>query len=82
MTDVENGPLTEADRECRDVLCCLLFVAAICGMVYLGVYGFTKGDPAVIYRGVNQQGQECGKAGTVTENYPYLYFKNPTTSFQ
>lgn len=80
VSDLENGPLTEANRECRDLLCCLLFVAAIGGMVYLGIYGFTKGDPTVIYRGVDQNGIPCGVAANGTASYPYLYFTNPNSS--
>lgn len=76
VEDLANGPLTEANRECRDILCCLLFVAAIGAMIYLGIYGFEKGNPSVIFRGVDQNGTECGKIGGAAANYPYLYFTN------
>ncbi len=66
VADLENGPLTEANRECRDVLCCLLFVAAIAAMGYLAGYGYSKGDPSRIFRGVDQNGKECGKVGDAT----------------
>lgn len=80
VEDLANGPLTEANRECRDLLCCLLFVAAIGGMIYLGVYGYSKGNPSVIWRGVDQNGVACGNADVGTLNYPYLYFTNPISS--
>ena len=80
VKDLENGPLTEANRECRDTLCCLLFIAGICAMVYLGVYGFSKGNTYVMYRGVDSNGVECGKTGGVAELFPYLYFTNPLFS--
>jgi hypothetical protein len=77
LKDLENGPYTEANRECRDVLCCLLFLAGLCAMGYLAVYGYTKGDTYVIYRGIDQAGNVCGdRANAVTANFPYLYLTN------
>lgn len=76
LSDVENGPVTEANRECRDIFCCLLFLVAIGGMVYLTVFGYSYGDPAAIFRGVDNAGNICGKT-TGYEGYPYLYFTNP-----
>ena len=67
MSDVENGPLTEANRECRDVLCCLLFIAGIVVMIALSSIAYNEGDPDKIYRGVDQNGKECGN----TNDPPY-----------
>jgi hypothetical protein len=83
LKDIENGPLTEANRECRDTLCCLLFFAGLCGMVYLGVYGYTMGTPSKIFRGVDQAGNICGDTtNSVSVSYPYLYFTNPYSNIQ
>jgi hypothetical protein len=80
MSDVENGPLTEANRECRDLFCCLLFMACIGGMIYLTYFGYYNGNPYNAFRGVDATGVVCGIYGTATANYPYLYFSNPLSS--
>lgn len=78
VADLENGPLTEANRECRDVICCLLFLAAIVAMIYLGAYGYAQGNVSNIFRGVDQNGRVCGEGTQV--NFPYLYLTNPLNS--
>ena len=59
------------------MLCCLLFLFCIGGMVYFTYFGYYNGNPYNAFRGVDQTGAQCGIAGTVTGNYPYLYFYNP-----
>jgi solute carrier family 44 protein 1 (choline transporter-like protein)/choline transporter-like protein 2/4/5 len=81
MTDVENGPLTEANRECRDLFCCLLFLACIGGMVYLTIFGYMNGNPSSAFRGVDASANICGNSSFGTSNYPYLYFTNPIYDF-
>lgn len=76
MSDVENGPLTEANRECRDIFCCLLFLGCIGGMIYLTAYGYSNGNPSKAFRGVDSNGIICGSDGAAL-NYPYLYLTNP-----
>lgn len=47
-------------------------------MVYLGIYGFDKGSPSKIYRGVDSNGRVCGDTNdAITKDYPYLYLTNP-----
>ena len=78
MTDVENGPLTEANRECRDILCCLLFIGGMVVMVALSIYGYQNGDLNEPFRGVDQSGNICGdKANSATANLPYIYYFSP-----
>jgi len=77
VNDLENGPYTEANRECRDMLCCLLFIAGLSAMGYLAVYGYTKGNTYVIYRGIDQDGNVCGDlSNAATAAFPYLYLTN------
>lgn len=65
------------------MLCCLLFIAGVCAMVYLGVYGFDKGNPNLIFRGVDQNGHVCGDANNaITANFPYIYWQQPDTDLQ
>ena len=75
MSELENGPLE--NRECRDVFCCLLFIANIAAMVYCSYYAYYEGNPSMVFRGTDLSGNICGK-GT-TANYRYLYFTNPAS---
>lgn len=66
--------MSEANRECRDVICCIIFIANIIAMIALGIYGWAGGDLNKIYRGTS--GTEiCGEGNSVA--FPYLYFWNP-----
>lgn len=38
---LENGPVEK--RECRDILCCLLFCLAMAAAFYVLILGFTTG---------------------------------------
>ena len=61
--DVENGPLDEANRECRDVICCILFIANLCAMIYVTAHAYATGNPNKIYRGVSVNSVPCGSPG-------------------
>jgi hypothetical protein len=83
--NVENGPLDESNRECRDVFCCILFLLNIAGMIYVTIHGYIDGNPYYIYRGIGRENSgfvECGKSGTAAEKFPYVYFYNPFDSFE
>jgi choline transporter-like protein 2/4/5 len=41
--DMSNGPVT--NRECTDLICCLVFLAFLVGMVGVSGYGLVYGDP-------------------------------------
>lgn len=43
---MQNGPVM--DRNCTDVLCCLIFIAFLVAMGALGAYGFAKGNPLLL----------------------------------
>jgi len=76
VRELENGPM--AKRVCRDVLCCLLFIAFIIGMIGIGAYGYTKGKPSIIGRGYDSNGNMCGVTAGY-ESHKYLYFPIPFT---
>lgn len=44
-------------------------------MVYCSIYGYTKGNPDLIYRGTDINNNICGIGAT--EAFPYLYFTDP-----
>jgi len=46
-------------------------------MVYCTIHAYLNGDPTKIYRPVSDYQQVCGEKGSVTQDYPYLYFYNP-----
>lgn len=52
--ELANGPLGK--RTCRDILCCLLFIAFVGGMIGIGSYGYSKGQPTLIGRGYDAVG--------------------------
>ena len=71
--NIENGPMEQ--RECRDILCFILFLANVGAMVYCSIYAYTKGNPDLIYRGTDVDNNICGLGATA--NFPYLYFADP-----
>jgi hypothetical protein len=79
LSDIENGPITEANRECRDIFCTVLFFAVLVGMVYLSAYGYSNGSPTKVFRATDSNGNVCGDPNGVAANYPYAYFYNPTS---
>lgn len=41
--ELKNGPVDA--RECRDILCCLMFLAASIVLIALFIYGVATGSP-------------------------------------
>ena len=81
MSDVKDGPLPEADRECRDTLCCILFLVAIGMMVFLSISGYQHGNLDKPWRGVDENGRICGdENNAATKDYPYVYYYSPKAS--
>lgn len=39
--ELKNGPINK--RECRDILCCLMFIAACISCVYFFAFGLANG---------------------------------------
>jgi len=76
--ELANGPMEK--RSCTDPLCCLLFIAFLCGMIGVAAYGLSKGNPSLIGRGYDYDGKMCGiDAGY--EDYPYLYWAVPKAGY-
>lgn len=67
---LNNGPVE--DRSCRDVICCLIFVAFLGGMVIVAILGFVKGNPDLVLYPYDEDGNQCGMANNTLE-YKYLY---------
>lgn len=74
--DLRDGPVK--DRRCTDVICGFIFVVFVAAMIAIGVFGFVNGDPNLVLYPYDSSGNQCGRDGTVTADYPYLYWVNPT----
>lgn len=69
--EIEKGPLT--NRRCTDIICLLIFAAAVGVSGYIGVYSLENGDPLRIMAPMDADGHFCGKDPGY-EDYPYVYF--------
>ena len=76
----KNGPLSDENRKCRDLLCCLLFIIFLIACVVVAVLGFKNGDPSLILYPYDEDGNECGR--NETKDYKYLYFYNSIENFK
>ncbi len=70
--ELENGPIDK--RECRDVLCCLMFIAAIVVGIYVFIRGVQNGDPNKLIALYDYDGQGCGMGKAA--QYPLMYYPN------
>jgi hypothetical protein len=50
----------------------ILFLVAVAGAGYIGVYAVSNGNPETIMAPYDAQGNFCGKSPGY-ENYPYLW---------
>ncbi|XP_066580138.1 choline transporter-like protein 4 [Amia ocellicauda] len=53
-----NGPIK--NRSCTDILCCVLFMAAIAGYMVVGIMAWLYGDPRQVLYPRNSTGMFCG----------------------
>ena len=53
-----NGP-TE-NRSCTDILCCILFIAAIIAFITIFGIGMDNGKPSMIFAVWDSSGRPCG----------------------
>ena len=45
---LNNGPTSDQNRGCQDIICCLLFIAFIGGCAVVTGLGFNKGNPELL----------------------------------
>ncbi|XP_066453894.1 choline transporter-like protein 5 isoform X3 [Eleutherodactylus coqui] len=69
-----KGPI--GNRQCTDVLCCIIFVVVILGYIALGIVAWIHGDPRKIVYATDSYGQFCGQKGTANENKTVLMYFN------
>uniref|UniRef100_A0A8C9S6J1 Choline transporter-like protein n=1 Tax=Scleropages formosus TaxID=113540 RepID=A0A8C9S6J1_SCLFO len=53
-----NGPIH--NRSCTDIICCILFMAAIAGYMIVGILAWLYGDPRHVLYPRNSTGMFCG----------------------
>lgn len=70
--DFKNGPMGDNKRQCRDILCCIIFILFLCGCIAVCVLGVKYGDPNVILYPYDDDGYQCGR--NEYKDYKYLYF--------
>lgn len=75
---LNNGPVE--DRSCRDILCCLIFIAFLGGCVVVAALGFSKGNPDLVLYPYDEEGNQCG-LGNMTD-YPYIYLYNAVSNLK
>ena len=68
--EYQDGPVPT--RKCTDLFCCLLFLALLAAMVYLGVLGFSTGDPLLLASPFDEDGKQCGRDPGYQE-YPKIF---------
>ena len=56
--------ISSCKRRCTDALFLLAFIAFWVGMLAVGGYGFSKGDPALLIMGTDYEGVLCDEKGT------------------
>ncbi|XP_062892175.1 choline transporter-like protein 2 isoform X3 [Mobula hypostoma] len=69
-----KGPIE--NRSCTDVICCLIFIAAIIGYVIVGIVAWTHGDPRKVIYPTDSRGEFCGQIGSRNEHKPFLFYFN------
>ncbi|XP_006146113.1 choline transporter-like protein 5 isoform X2 [Tupaia chinensis] len=69
-----KGPIS--NRNCTDVLCCIIFLLFIFGYILLGLVAWVHGDPRRVAYPTDSQGHFCGQKGTPNENKPILFYFN------
>eukprot|EP01012_Entosiphon_sulcatum_P003724 TRINITY_DN11298_c0_g1_i1.p1 TRINITY_DN11298_c0_g1~~TRINITY_DN11298_c0_g1_i1.p1 ORF type:complete len:665 (-),score=119.59 TRINITY_DN11298_c0_g1_i1:201-2195(-) len=77
----ENGGAIPAggidtNRGCTDVICILLFVAAMAAWVAIASIAFHNGKPLRVVKPMDYKGNICGEDKEVA-NRPYLYLPSP-----
>jgi hypothetical protein len=71
--------MSEANRECRDIICLFMFGAMIVAMIVISSTAYANGNLSKIFRATDSNGNACGDPSGPAAAYPYSYFYNPTT---
>ena len=72
---LKDGP-DGVDRGCTDILCCIIFIAFLCGAGFVVSVGFANGNLNRLTAMYDSAGRGCGIDEGV-KDYPLLYFFAP-----
>ena len=69
--ELKNGPIE--NRSCRDILCCLLFIANVIAISILFISAISTNNLSKLMAGFDTDLKACGVDSGYT-GYNYLYF--------
>jgi hypothetical protein len=69
VTKAPDGFVPNAQRKCRDTLCCLLFILFWIGMLVIAIVGFHYGSPRRLLYGTDYEGKTCGVGDNKATRY-------------
>lgn len=72
--ELKNGPLE--NRQCRDVLCCLMFIANVLAMLFVFQESYASNNLNRMVAGYDMDKKACG---VDYPDYKYVYFPKFTT---
>ncbi len=56
----------------------LLFLANVVVLIIIGIWAYSTGSPYNMFRTTDLNNNVCGLKNSFTENYPFVYFYNPS----
>ena len=80
MSELMNGPMTDSNRVCTDVIFCIIFIIFILAMLACGAFGWWSGNPDKIIYFYDDDSRQCGR-GIMTD-YKYLYLYSAVTELK
>lgn len=68
------------DRQCRDLICCLLWIGGTIAFIIIISIGFREGQPLRLSYAYDPDGRACGHDAGVMDA-PYIYMVAPYVGF-
>ncbi|MCP4649558.1 MAG: hypothetical protein GY853_05700 [PVC group bacterium] len=68
-----NGPMTDSNRGCTDILFCIIFIVFLCAVLAVAAFGWWSGQPSKIFYFYDDDSRQCGLGVMSQYKYIYLY---------
>jgi choline transporter-like protein 2/4/5 len=78
--ELMNGPMSDTNRGCTDIIFCLIFIVFLCAMLAVAGFGWWSGEPSKIMYFYDDDSRQCGLG--VMANYKYLYLYSSVTELK